>query len=72
MIEEYNKYRAQLFQVAGLSLFAPLGRIFIDIKEIKLIDLNIAFLVHILISLSLSYFGIILIDKGFNSLQRRK
>lgn len=39
------KYRVQLFQIAGLSLFAPIGKIFIDIKDMGLKDLNLAFLV---------------------------
>ena len=72
MIDEPNKYRAQLFQITGLSFFAPIGKIFIDIKELRIDDLNLAFLIHLIVSLYLGYFGMILISKGYEVLKEGK
>ncbi|OGI18293.1 MAG: hypothetical protein A3B68_04460 [Candidatus Melainabacteria bacterium RIFCSPHIGHO2_02_FULL_34_12] len=70
MINEYDKYRVQLFQIAGFSFFVPLGKVFIDIKDLSLTDLNLAFMIHIIASICLSCFGIILIVKGLEVLER--
>ena len=72
MINEYDKYKVQIFQIAGFSFFAPLGKIFIDIKDMKLININIAFASHLIISISLACFGIILILKGLEVVEKEK
>lgn len=72
MIGDYDKYRSQLFQVAGLSLFTPLGKLFIDIKGMKVQDFNFALLTHLIVALFFAYIGIIAIDRGAEVLKKGK
>ena len=69
MFDEIKKYRAQFFQIAGLSCMSPLGKIFLDLKELHKQDLNLAFLVHLLFSFALFSVGIILIRTGLKVLK---
>jgi len=72
MIDEADKYRAQMFQIAGLSCFSPIGKFFIDIKNLGSDNINFALFSHIIISISIAYFGIILLYKGFRILKKEK
>lgn len=72
MLNEVRKYRAQFFQIAGISCMSPLGKCFLDIKEIHRQDLNLAFLVHILVSLLLFFTGIMFIKTGLKIIKGEK
>ena len=64
------EYRSDIFKIAGFSLMTPLGRIVIEpiivLKEFG----SIGFIVFIVISLTLLLFGIILIMKGYEALEK--
>ena len=70
MLKENDKYKMQLFQVGGLSCISPLGKIFLDLKDMSKSDINPAFLLHLLFSLLILRIGIILIMKGFKISKR--
>jgi len=55
MISEFQKYRAQLFQISGFAFATPFGRLIL-----KLLDL--------VISIFLLICGILLLIKGFEGL----
>lgn len=63
-MDEFDKYRVEIFKIAGFAFFAPLGRVFIEpmivFKEFGLIGTCVFFLV----SIGLGTIGFILILKG--------
>ena len=72
MTFEADKYRAQLFQVSGLALMTPVGKIYLSLLDIGLKDLTLKFFFYFLTSLFLVYLGIILIMRGFEILEEGK
>lgn len=69
MVTESEKYRAQLLQILGLSFMAPTGKLYLNIPEIEITDLNLKFLAYITVSLLLVYLGIICIVRGIEILE---
>jgi len=69
MITELQKYRAQVFQILGFALMTPLGKFVLDLKDIKLENINLWFFLYLFISLFLTYLGIICIFKGEEKLE---
>lgn len=72
MASEVQKYRANMFQIGGFGLMSPLGKVVLNFSEYKLLDLNLQFLLNILLSLLLFSLGIMLLIKGMETLEERQ
>lgn len=72
MANDIQKYRAQFFQIAGFALMSPFGRFILDLKDMKLKDANLWVLFCFLLSIILSYIGIIFLLKGEEHLEEYK
>lgn len=70
VITEADKYRATSFQVGSFALMTPLGRLILDLRDFTLYDLNIMFLLYVLLSLFFFYAGIILLVRGLEILEK--
>ena len=71
MTSDLQKYRANMFQIAGLSLMTPVGKLVLDFLKFSLSDLNLQFLAYVIFSSFLFYVGIIFLFKGDEILERR-
>ena len=72
MITELQKYQAQFFQVSGFCLMTPLGKLVLDFLDFKLSDIDIKFIFYLLLTLLLTFFGIILVIHGMEILEERR
>ena len=72
MLAELDKYRVEIFKIAGFACMAPLGRIFFEplalLKECGLI----LFLGYMVTALALTMLGLIFISKGYDILDAEK
>ena len=59
-----DEYRAEVFKLAGFSLFSPIGKIVLSIPDLGLSSFNLQFYIFLILSFICLYFAIILIDKG--------
>ena len=66
MITEENKYRAEIFKIAGFSLMTPFGKLVLSIPDFKLEGLNFPFVVFAIITFLSFFFGIILLSRGLD------
>lgn len=71
MVSEVQKYRANMFQIAGFGLTSPFGKVVLNFSEYKLLDMNLQFLLNLLLSLLLFVLGIMLLIKGMETLEER-
>lgn len=69
MISDLQKYRAQVFQISGFALMAPVGKFVLDLKDTKPGDMDIWYFICLVIAFMLGYFGIIFIFKGEEKLE---
>ncbi|OGI18706.1 MAG: hypothetical protein A3B68_03430 [Candidatus Melainabacteria bacterium RIFCSPHIGHO2_02_FULL_34_12] len=68
MISEFQKYRAQLFQISGFAFATPFGRLILKLLDLEPIALTIRFFIVLVISIFLLICGILLLIKGFEGL----
>lgn len=69
MTPEYEKYRAEIFKIAGFAMLSPLGRFFLQpIEIIKEYGLVFSFL-YFTFGCLLFYVGLLFITKGFEVLE---
>ena len=69
MIHEENKYRAEVFKIAGFALMTPFGTIVLDMFRSGFINLKPNIIIALLTSLLLVYLGVILIQRGFEAVE---
>ena len=67
MIEEYQKYRAEIFKIFGIALMTPSGRLILNMLEFNF-DLNIQFLINLLGSLVLFILGVTILQTGYEEM----
>ena len=70
MIVEESKYIASVFKIFGVACFTPLGQFILNIRE-ELMHFSFTTLLYLGFTLSLAYFGMILIFKGSDHLRER-
>ena len=70
MVTEEQKYIASVFQIFGIACFTPLGQFILNIRE-ELMHFSFTTLLYLGFTLSLAYFGMILIFKGSDHLRER-
>ena len=70
MILEVDKYRAQFFQIGGLCLMSPLGKLILDLPDFNFIKFGIRLLIYVPFSIMLFYFGMIVILHGMEILEK--
>jgi len=68
MVDDIQKYRAQMFQVMGFAFMTPLGSFILGLKDVKIIDITFWSFIYFSFSLVLAHFGIILFNKGQDEL----
>ena len=68
----YDEYRAETFRIFGLALMTPFGKWILDIPNLKLDILNIQSIICFVLNLTLFYFGIIFILKGFEIMETKR
>ena len=68
MIVEESKYIASVFKIFGVACFTPLGQFILNIRE-ELMHFLFMTLIYLGFTLSLAYFGMILIFKGSDHLR---
>lgn len=72
MASDFNKYRAQMFQISGFSLMVPVGKMVINFIDGELMNANSRFFVALLISIFLLFCGIMLLLKGLECVETRR
>ena len=69
MINELNKYRVDIFKIAGFAVMVPFGRLFIEptviFNEVGLIG----FPIYVMISFGLFMLGLMFICKGYDIIE---
>lgn len=71
MIVEENKYRAEVFKIAGFALLTPAGRLALSFTEHGFSGLADHFPLNIVIAMGLCILGIIFIQRGFEFLRNK-
>ena len=64
MIDELDKYRVEIFKIAGFAMMTPLGRIFVQPTVVFNEFKPVWFFIYLLISFGLGTIGFMLILKG--------
>lgn len=64
MIKEEDKYRSEVFKIAGFSCLVPFGNLILSIPGYKFENFNIQYIVFVIIALGSFFLGIILISRG--------
>lgn len=64
MVTDKDKYRAQFFQICAFALMTPLGKIFLDLREMSFEDFNMWLLGYFMLALFFFICGIILATIG--------
>lgn len=75
MIPEYEKYRAEIFKIAGFAMLTPIGRLFLQPGETFAQYGAIGTLIYVIVSLVLAYFGLYTMLKAYvemEKIERRK
>lgn len=72
MITEEHKFLAEVYKISGFALMTPLGRYFLIFSDINLRNLTVQFFIHLIISIILFYFGVIMIQRAYEELQEIK
>lgn len=72
MVLERDKYRAQFYQVCGLALMSPLGKMIMELESYSLASLNLKMWFIITFYLSLCFCGIIVVSRGLDFLEINK
>ena len=72
MITEEDKHLAGILEVCGFGLMSPLGKLVLDLPDIRWIDLTSKFFIIFLLYSVLFYFGIILLVKSVEKVEERK
>ena len=67
MVFEYQKYRAELFKIAGIALLTPFGTLVFDVLKNGL-SLNSQFFAYLTGSIVLAFLGIIILQRGYEEL----
>ena len=74
MINESDKYRAEMFKISGFSCIVPFGRIFFEpiafFKECG----SIPFFCYVIVAFGLAVLGLVFVLKGYDilSLEEKK
>ena len=71
MATDVEKYKSQNLQIAGFAFFTPISKIFLNIPEMKLNDINLKFIIFFILSLLLVFAGIIFISRGMEFLKEK-
>ena len=71
MITEKDKYRAQFFPISAFGLMTPLGSVVLDLRVISWSDIDLHFLLYLLLSLFLFACGMILATAGITYLEEK-
>ena len=72
MVNDFHKYRAQMFQVSGFSFMVPAGRMITNFIDGDPINVNLRFFVALIISVFLLFCGIMLLLKGLDCVETRR
>ena len=67
MIQEHQKYRAELFKIAGFALLTPIATLFFDILR-NYLSLSSQFFAYLVGSIILAFLGIITLQRGYEEL----
>ena len=67
MITEEQKYRSEIFKISGFATMSPFGRLFLQPIEIFTTYGTMASVCYIIISVGLFLIGLLLILKGYES-----
>ena len=70
MITEEEKYISSVFKIFGIACFTPLGQFFLNIRE-EFMHFSFTTFIYLGFTISIAYFGIILIAKGSEHLIER-
>lgn len=65
MILEEDKYRAQVFKIAGFALMTPAAKLFLEFLDFSLADINIKFIGYALVCFGLLLLGIMMLQWGY-------
>ena len=69
MVTESQKYRAQFLQVSGFCLMTPMGKLVLEFLDIGWNDLTIKFSFYLIVTLVLTYLGIMFVIRGMEILE---
>ena len=69
LIQEHQKYRAEVFKIFGIALMTPMCRVVLTFLDFGTQMFNIQYLTNVLFSLVLFVFGVIMIQVGFECVQ---
>ena len=67
MIGERDKYRTEIFKIAGFALMSPVGKYIMEISNPQINIFSTRSIVFFIIAMLLFYFGIMLILKGYET-----
>ncbi len=67
---EQKSYRAKIFKIAGFALMSPFGSLAIDMFRSGFINLKPNIIIAFLISFLLAFLGVILIQRGFEAIEK--
>ena len=65
MILEEDKYRAEVFKIAGFGLMTPFGKYIIDLLQTGIVNFRINPMVSFSVSFLLFILGVIILQRGF-------
>ena len=71
MASDFDKYRAQIFQIAGFALTTPFGRLILKLIDNEPVNVSVRFLTVLFISAVIGFCGIMLLLKGLECVETR-
>lgn len=69
MISEDRKYQSDIFKITGFALMTPLGRFVLNLLELGPRGDIVSFVLNVIGSFILFFFGIIAIQRGYEFVQ---
>ena len=69
MISEDQKYRSEAFRISGFALMTPIGKLVLDVIGSNFANLSSALIPGFMVSFLLFLGGIIMIQRGYESVQ---
>ncbi len=71
MLTEEKRFLADVYKICGFALMTPFAQYFLISYDLKISNLNIFFLGHLLLSIALFCFGAIMIQRAYEMVQER-
>ena len=65
MISEEQKFCAEVYKISAFALMTPFGRFFLFFSDLNLSDLTILFFTHLVISIVLFCYGVIMLQRAY-------